>query len=109
MRLEYYSSEKLAKEIIEITGKYLDLASFRVLFFGSRVSESGNERSDIDIGIDGPTPVPPAVLSEIKEEVENLPTLYKIEIVDFRQVSEDFRTVAFQHAEEINILLPGDN
>ncbi len=102
MRLEYYSSEKLAKEILEITGKYLDLDSYKVFFFGSRVAGSGNERSDIDIGIEGPAPVPSDVLSEIKQEIENLPTLYTIEIVDFKQVSEDFREVAFQNIEDLN-------
>lgn len=99
MRLEYYSAEKLKKEILEIIGKYLDLKKYKVFFFGSRVAGGGTERSDIDVGIEGPEPLPFGVLSDIAEEIENLPTLYKIEIVDFYKVPFKFREVARQHTE----------
>lgn len=102
MRLECYSSEKLGKEILEIIGKYLDLDSYKVFFFGSRISGTGDERSDIDIGIDGPGPVPPVLLSGIRDEIDDLPTLYKIEVVDFKLVSQEFREVASQHIEGLN-------
>lgn len=101
MRLKHYPIEKLKKEILDIIGKHLDLSQYRVFFFGSRVSGGGNERSDIDIGIEGPRPVPAAAMSEIKEEIENLPTLYKIDIVDFKEVSPEFRQVALQYRESI--------
>ncbi len=97
MRLEFYSLEKLKNEILEIIGKHLDLHSYQVFFFGSRVIGKGNERSDIDIGIEGPESVSFQILSNIEEEIENLPTLYKIEIVDFKQVSSDFYKVALQN------------
>jgi predicted nucleotidyltransferase len=102
MRLECYSSEKLGKEILDIIGKYLDLDTYKVFFFGSRISGTGDERSDIDIGIDGPGPVPPVLLSDIRDEIDDLPTLYKIEIVDFKMVSQEFREVALQHMEGLN-------
>lgn len=75
---------------------------FEIYFFGSRVTDTGSERSDIDIGIRGPVPVLPLTLSVLREEIENLPLLYKIEIVDFAQVSDDFRDVALQHIEYLN-------
>ena len=61
-----------------------------------------NERSDIDIGIEGPKPLPAEILLDIQEEIENLPTLYKIEIVDFATVDKKFREVALQCIESIN-------
>lgn len=102
MRLEFYSEKKLKKEILDIVGRHLDLSDYKVFFFGSRVEGKGDERSDVDIGIEGKKPVPAGALLDIQEEVENLPTLYKIEIVDFAKVDEKFKEVALQHKEPLN-------
>ncbi len=102
MKLEHYSLEKLKKEIIGVMAKHLDLQKTRVFFFGSRVDKSASERSDIDIGIEGIEPVPFDTLMKIKEEIQQIPTLYKMDVVDFRQVSEDFREVALQAIEIIS-------
>jgi len=101
MRLENYPIEKLKKEIKEIVNRHLDLKLYRIFFFGSRVTGKGNEGSDIDVGIEGPAETSNAVFSKIKEEIEYIPILYKIEIVDFKKVSPDFRQVALQKIEEI--------
>lgn len=57
MRLEFYSIQKLKKEITKIVGQYLNLSEYKVFFFGSRVSDKGDEHSDIDIGIEGPNEI----------------------------------------------------
>jgi predicted nucleotidyltransferase len=101
MRLEHYSEEKLKKEILEIVGKYLDLSKYKIFFFGSRVAGTGDERSDIDVGIEGRTPLPSGALLDIQDALENLPTLYKVEIVDFSRVDERFKKVAKEHIEVI--------
>lgn len=101
MRLEFYPVEKLKNEIMEIIGRYLDLNPYRIFFFGSRVAGKGNERSDIDIGIEGAEEIPYEIMARIRDDIENLPTLYKIEMVDFKKVSADFREVALQHIEFI--------
>lgn len=102
MEIKHYPIQKLKKEILEIVGKYLDLNLYRVFFFGSRITKKNTERSDIDLGIEGPEPVPLAILEKIKEEIENLPILYKIEIVDFKRVSSDFRKLALESVELVN-------
>jgi predicted nucleotidyltransferase len=101
MRLEYYSVDKLKKEILEILGKYLDLSKYKVFFFGSRVRGNSDERADIDIGIEGPE-IPAYAKLEIEEELENLPILYKIDFVDFNNVDEDFKKIAKKYVEYIN-------
>lgn len=103
MRLEHYPEEKLKREILAILGRHLDLSKYRVFFFGSRVERKGNERSDIDVGIEGPVPVPAMEWGEIQEEIENFPTLYKIDIVDFHRAEPIFREVALQHTEDISV------
>lgn len=102
MRLEYYSQEKLKKEILAILEKHLDLTDYRVFFFGSRVAGKGTERSDIDVGVDGKS-IPWSVWYEIREEIEAIPTLYTIDIVDFSTTTRRFRAVALTDSEDINI------
>ncbi|MFZ2004950.1 MAG: nucleotidyltransferase domain-containing protein [Stellaceae bacterium] len=57
-----------------------------------------HERSDIDIGVEGPGPVQLETMSRIEDELEEAPTLYTIEIVDFARVPEKFRRVARHRA-----------
>lgn len=99
MRLEFYSIQKLKKEITKIVGQYLNLSEYKVFFFGSRVSDKGDEHSDIDIGIEGPNEISYEIMAKLKEDIDNLPILYKIEIVDFKNVSSDFREVTSNHQE----------
>lgn len=101
MRSEHYPLEKLKREIIAIIARYLDLRAYRVFFFGSRVAGRGNDRSDFDVGIEGNDVILPDIMEHIREEIGELPTLYKIDIVDFRRVSAEFRRVAMAHAEPI--------
>jgi predicted nucleotidyltransferase len=68
--------------------------AYRIFLFGSRAEGTAHERSDIDIGIEGPGPVPREALSLIHEELEEAPTLYTIDVVDFSRVPEKFRRVA---------------
>jgi predicted nucleotidyltransferase len=70
--------------------------AYRVFLFGSRVSGEVRERSDIDIAIEGPSSVDPAVMLEIREACEALPTLYTIDIVDFARVDPGFREAALR-------------
>ncbi len=101
MKIEFYSEEKLKKQIAEIANEYLDLSSYKVFFFGSRVKKDNSSRSDIDIGIEGPEKMPVQIKLEIEEELDNLPTLYKFDLVDFKQVSEKFRKEALKYVEYI--------
>jgi hypothetical protein len=38
---------------------------------------------------------------QIEEELENLPILYKIDLVDFRKASEEFKKIAKEKVEYI--------
>jgi uncharacterized protein len=103
MKLEHYPLEKLKEAVLRIFGKHLDLSQYKIFFFGSRVSGVSSERSDIDIGIEGLDKVPSDKWIAIQEEMENIPTLYKIEVIDFSRVSDKFKDVAKQHIEAINV------
>jgi uncharacterized protein len=78
----------------DIVRRHVPDAAYRIFLFGSRAEGTAHERSDIDIGIEGPEPVSLEALSAIQEELDEAPTLYTIEVVDFTRVPEKFRRVA---------------
>ncbi len=78
----------------EVIRRHLPDGAYHIFLFGSRATGSAAERSDIDIGIEGPAPVPRPVLAAIQDDIEDAPTLYTIDVVDFARVSEKFREVA---------------
>jgi predicted nucleotidyltransferase len=102
MKIEFYSEEKLKRQILDIIGKYLDLSSYRVFFFGSRVKKENFPRSDIDIGVEGPEELSAKTKLEIEEGLDNLPTLYNLDLVDFKKVTSEFKREALIHVEYIN-------
>ena len=101
MQLEFYSVEELKKAVLEIVGKYLDLNLYKIFFFGSRVSRLAGSRADIDIGIEGAAEVPVEIKLKIEEELEELPTLYKLDFVDFGNVSDKFKREAMRNVEYV--------
>ncbi len=96
------SEEKLKKDILQLIGRHIDLSKHKVFIFGSRVTGKGNDRSDIDVGIEGEEEVPLVLMGKIKDEIEELPTLYKVDAVDFFQLSDKFKEVAKEKIEIIN-------
>jgi uncharacterized protein len=78
--------------------RHLPDPAYQIFLFGSRAAGLATERSDIDIGIDGPSPVPHAVLAAIYDDLEEAPTLFTIDVVDVSRVSDTFRTVAKQRS-----------
>lgn len=91
----------VARRVAAIVRRVIGDPAYRVFLFGSWVSGKARERSDIDIGIDGPAPVDSAAMLEIREACDMIPTLYTIEIVDFAQVTPDFRKDAISRAYEL--------
>ena len=100
MRLENYNQAKFKKNARLIFSKYLDMNKYSVFVFGSRANKAlGREQSDIDIGIEGRRSVPFSKMALIRDEFENLPILYKVDVVDFKFVSKDFREFAKKNIE----------
>lgn len=101
MKLAHLPKQKLNEDLKQIFSRYLDLSKYRLFYFGSRITGGGDERSDIDVGIYGKTPVPDSIVAKIQNDIESLPTLYSIDVVDFSQASDIFQKVALQKTEPI--------
>jgi uncharacterized protein len=79
---------------LRLVRRHIPDPSYRVFLFGSRTRGSARANSDIDLGVEGPAPIPYGTLVAIREDLENAPTLYTVDVVDFRRVPEKFRQVA---------------
>ena len=86
--------DEVARFAAAVVRRHVPDPSYRIFLFGSRAAGTARERSDIDIGIEGPAPVPRVTLAAIEDDLDEAPTLYSIEVVDFARVSETFRQVA---------------
>jgi len=103
MKIEYIDESWLKEEIRRAVLKHLPSVDYKVFLFGSRVRGDNFERSDIDIGIKGPKPLPTQTKLDIEEDLENLPILYPIDLVDFgKNASDTFKKHALKNVEYLN-------
>lgn len=69
----------------------------QVFLFGSRAAQSNkNPRADIDIGILADQPLPFDQMARLRDRIEEIPTLLKIDIVDFSGRNDEFTKEAAQ-------------
>ncbi len=73
----------------------------RVWWFGSWPEGRARPRSDIDIAVLPPPEVPPERVAAFRAAVDELPTLYRIDLVDLREVSEEFRARILQRGRPL--------
>lgn len=100
MILHHISKEDLSKMIQTIIKKHIK-EPVDIFYFGSRVDGTGDDRSDIDVGVIAPFPLSLSTLNAIKEDLENLPILYTIDLVDFSNASDAFKRVALRYREQL--------
>lgn len=79
----------IAKTMADIVRKHAGSGA-RVVLFGSRARCEANPRSDYDIGVDAGAPLPLATEERILAELDVLPVLQKIDLVDLRRASQAF-------------------
>ncbi|MCG2713033.1 MAG: nucleotidyltransferase domain-containing protein [Candidatus Omnitrophica bacterium] len=77
---------------------YFKEDNVKIILFGSRARGQEYRSSDVDIGIIpfGDTEIENVKITYLKEEIENLNIPYKAEIVNFSEVSADFKKEALK-------------
>ncbi|MBU1327391.1 nucleotidyltransferase domain-containing protein [Patescibacteria group bacterium] len=85
---------KIEKQIETVVKKYLKGLRCRVFLFGSRATGRDRRFSDLDLGVLGKEKIPSHLMVKIKSDLENSSIPYKIDIVDFKRVSDEFRNLA---------------
>jgi predicted nucleotidyltransferase len=72
--------------------------STRVFLFGSRARQDHRPTSDVDIGVLSSDPSTPSRIALLRERIEEMNIPYKVEVVNFTEVSLDFREQALRDA-----------
>ncbi len=91
--------QPILEQVTQIVRRHLPASACRILLFGSWARSDALPTSDIDIGILGEEPVDELTLAQIKEEIDGLPTLRKVEVVDLHLVDDRFRNHVVQQGE----------
>jgi len=74
---------------------------YQLFLFGSRATVTNDDKSDIDIGIIPDMSLSARQLQAIREKIEEIPTLLKIDFIDFSTVSDNFKTIALKNTKDI--------
>jgi len=90
-------------KIKEILFNNLPTEGYRVFMFGSRAEGKNRRWSDFDIGILGEQEIKVQILHKIESEFEESDIPYKVDVVDFSKVSDNFKKVALTNIKEWKI------
>ena len=90
------ATKKPEHKIKDILEEFLDPEDYEFFVFGSRADGESQEFSDYDIGISGKRSIPLKTLSLIREAFEESDLPFKVDIVDFSQVSQKFKDQALK-------------
>ena len=91
--------KELPKEVEELIGLIAELLSrrlgrpFRLILFGSFARGDASPFSDLDLAVDAGGEVEGELWSRILFEVEELPTLRKVDLVDLWRAPESLKRV----------------
>lgn len=91
--------EEIISQTLKVVRRHLPGDEFKVLLFGSWAKGTAEATSDIDIGILGPRSVDDLLLMRIKKEIEGIPTLRRIDVVDLTKADERFREEVLSYAQ----------
>lgn len=72
----------------------------RILLFGSRAQKEFNKFSDFDMAVDREM-LDIRQLRRLKEEIEKVSGLYKVDIVFLKSVDEEFRSIVLKTGKVI--------
>jgi len=101
-KVKNYEIYNLVKQIVRIIRKYIPDKNYKIYLYGSWMKGNALPNSDIDIAIYGQTEVDALIMIKIKDEIENLPTLRSIDLIDLNLVSENFKVSILQKGEKVD-------
>ena len=92
---------ELLESIIQIINKYIK-EEHEIYIFGSWAKGKSLDTSDLDIAVESTVKIKDEVFIKIKEDINNLPTLRTIDIIDLKRVSKNFRENILKYAKKLN-------
>jgi predicted nucleotidyltransferase len=93
---------KILDMAVRVIRKHIGRDDYKIILFGSWANLKAVPTSDIDIAVSGRAGVDYITMAKIKEEIDNLPTLRKIDVVDLSAVDEGFRKAVLREGEVLD-------
>ncbi len=107
MDREAHSSEvddararEVAREVAKLARSFLG-ENTQVIWFGSWPRHKALAHSDIDLAISIGTPVPFDRMALLQDAVDNIATLYEIDLVDLNSVGPALREEVLKHGARL--------
>ena len=85
--------ERLRQQLHELAGKYRQ-KEMRLFVFGSFARGDQRTTSDLDIGIEWERKRSEKLFTKLYNEIQELPTIRKIDLVDFEKAEKNFKDTA---------------
>ncbi len=76
---------------------YLHVPDYHVVAFGSRVTWTAKDYSDLDLAILCDDPLPLSTLSALREDLDESILPFRVDIIDFARVEDGFRSIIREH------------
>jgi predicted nucleotidyltransferase len=90
--------EEIKLMIKKVVASHLS-GEYKIFLFGSQAGLAELKRADIDVGVEAERPLTNSEEMLIWIDLEDLPTLYKFDLVDFKKVDLGFKKVALSNIE----------
>ncbi len=94
--------DSIKNSIKEMVFKYLDPLEVKAFIFGSRAIRKNRNYSDIDLGFVSKSKIPIMVIMDLEEEFDRSNLPFKVDLVDFASVSDDFKKNALKKVVYLN-------
>jgi len=95
-------SPALREQVRGIIGRHLGQRRYRLYLFGSRARGDATSRSDYDFGVQADGPLELATLARIRADLEDLPVLQRIDVVDLTAATPEFVHRALEHSQVLD-------
>ena len=90
------TKNKYLDQLKELVLSSLKDENLKIFLFGSRARGDNYRTSDVDIGFIPKGDYNKSKISFLKEQIENSNIPYKVQVVNFNNVSEDFKREALK-------------
>lgn len=88
------TQSQIEDNIKKIIFKHLSPKKYKIFVYGSRATGRARKWSDYDIGVIGNRPISTMTKVVIEDELEDSGVPVNVEVVDFHDVSQDFKRIA---------------
>ncbi|MBI4690292.1 MAG: nucleotidyltransferase domain-containing protein [Nitrospirae bacterium] len=99
MRTAFQTYTGSIERVKEVVLRFLKDEDVKIVLFGSRARGDSVNTSDVDIGIIAGKRFDKRKLTLLREYLEESTIPYKVDIVDFSMVSEEFKQSVLKDAE----------